>query len=99
MHMFRIGDNELLSNGFVVTMPPIPLAQETQNLISSLDGRQKHIYEVQIPALRQCTGPLSLQQKLAEELKDAIDAHSRQTEVSSLSSLTGGCYFDVVSIH
>ncbi|EDR08047.1 uncharacterized protein LACBIDRAFT_297676 [Laccaria bicolor S238N-H82] len=65
-------------------MPPLPstLAQETQNLISSLDRRQKHINEVQIPALRQCTGPLSLQQKLAEELKDAIDAHSRQIEVN-----------------
>jgi len=82
-------------------MPPLPsaLAQETQNLTSSLDRRQKHICEVQIHALRQCTGPLSLQQKLAEELKDAIDAHSRQIEVSSLSSLTGGCYFDIVSIH
>ena len=65
-------------------LSPLPstLAQETQSLISSLDRRQKHNYEVQISALRQCTGPLSLQQKHAEELKDAIDAHSRQIEVS-----------------
>ncbi|KAL7277341.1 hypothetical protein ACG7TL_009199 [Trametes sanguinea] len=63
-------------------MPPLPSAldAETTNLITSLERRQKDIADFQIPRLRQCTGPLSLQQQYAAELRDDLDAVARQVE-------------------
>ncbi|KAI0642642.1 Sec20-domain-containing protein [Trametes meyenii] len=63
-------------------MPPLPSAldEETSNLISSLGRRQKDLAEFQIPRLRQCTGPLSVQQQYAAELRDDLDTFARQVE-------------------
>ncbi|KAJ3003039.1 hypothetical protein NUW54_g5514 [Trametes sanguinea] len=64
-------------------MPPLPSAldEETTNLITLLERRQKDIADFQIPRLRQCTGPLSLQQQYAAELRDDLDAFARQVEM------------------
>ncbi|KAI0349700.1 Sec20-domain-containing protein [Trametes cingulata] len=63
-------------------MPPLPSAldEETTNLIASLERRQKDLADFQIPRLRQCTGPLTLQQQYAAELRDDLDAFARQIE-------------------
>ncbi|KAI0676488.1 Sec20-domain-containing protein [Trametes maxima] len=63
-------------------MPPLPsvLDEETSNLISSLGRRQKDLADFQIPRLRQCTGPLGVQQQYAVELRDDLDAFARQVE-------------------
>ncbi|KAI0763123.1 Sec20-domain-containing protein [Trametes elegans] len=63
-------------------MPPLPsvLDAETANLIASLERRQKDLSDFQIPRLRQCAGPLSLQQQYAAELRDDLDAFARQVE-------------------
>lgn len=64
-------------------MPPIPntLDEEALQLVLSLERRQEDLSEFQVPRLRSCTGPLSLQQNLAAELREDIDNFSRQVEV------------------
>jgi protein transport protein SEC20 len=64
-------------------MPPIPrtLDQDTLALISSAHRRANDLSECQIPRLRECRGPLSLQQNLAGELREDLDRFSRQVEV------------------
>ncbi|KAI0326134.1 Sec20-domain-containing protein [Cubamyces sp. BRFM 1775] len=63
-------------------MPPLPstLDEETTNLIASIERRQKDLSDFQIPRLRQCTGPLALQQQYAAELRDDLDVLSKQVE-------------------
>lgn len=65
-------------------MPPIPVAfpEDILRLISSLERRQTDLNEFQIPRLKSCHGPLSLQQNLAAEVKEDIDSFSQQVEVN-----------------
>ena len=69
-------------------MPPIPstIDEEASNTIALLERRQKDLLDFQIPRLRNCTGPLTLQQQYAAELRDDLDVFSRQLEVSRVSS-------------
>ena len=69
-------------------MPPIPstIDEEASNTIASLERRQKDLLDFQIPRLRDCTGPLTLQQQYAAELRDDLDVFSRQLEVSHVAS-------------
>ena len=64
-------------------MPPLPSAidEETSNIISSLERRQKDLVDFQIPRLRTCTGPLALQQQYTAEIRDDLDVFARQLEV------------------
>lgn len=64
-------------------MAPIPssLNTETINLIDNLQRRQKDLDDYQVPRLRDCKGPLSVQQKLAAELKEDLNAFGQQIEV------------------
>jgi protein transport protein SEC20 len=64
-------------------MAPIPsrLPEETLALISAAERRYKHIAEVEIPELRKCIGPLSVQQALAEDVREATIALTQQIEV------------------
>ena len=68
---------------FSSIMPPLPSAldDETKSLIASLERRQKDLADFQIPRLRACTGPLTLQQQYAAELRDDLDLFGRQLEV------------------
>ncbi|EMD35457.1 hypothetical protein CERSUDRAFT_96573 [Gelatoporia subvermispora B] len=68
-------------------MPPIPstLDEQTSALIASLQRRQKDLAEFQIPRLRTCTGPLATQQQFAVELREDLDAFSRQVDSLDLS--------------
>ncbi|KAH9855337.1 Sec20-domain-containing protein [Lenzites betulinus] len=68
-------------------MPPLPssLDEESSNLISSLERRQKDLAGFQIPRLRQCTGPLSQQQQYAAELRDDLDVFSTQLETLDIA--------------
>ncbi|KAH9899354.1 Sec20-domain-containing protein [Cubamyces lactineus] len=63
-------------------MPPLPSAldEETADLIASIERRQKDLSDFQIPRLRQCTGPLALQQQYAAELRDDLDVLAKQVE-------------------
>ncbi|KAI8969399.1 hypothetical protein BD414DRAFT_503474 [Trametes punicea] len=45
-----------------------------------MERRQKDIADFQIPRLRQCAGPLSLQQQYAAELRDDLDAFAKHIE-------------------
>ncbi len=64
-------------------MPPIPSAldEETTNIIASLERRQKDILDFQLPRLRTCAGPLTLQQQYAAEVRDDLDVFARELEV------------------
>ncbi|KAJ4490135.1 Sec20-domain-containing protein [Lentinula aciculospora] len=63
-------------------MPPLPpsLPPAAAQLISSIRRREIDISDVQIPRLRTCPGPLSLQQKLSTELREDMDVFARQIE-------------------
>lgn len=64
-------------------MAPIPnrLPEETRSLISAAERRYKHIAEVEIPELRKCIGPLSVQQALAEDVRESTITLTQQIEV------------------
>lgn len=64
-------------------MPPLPttLDDESLQLISSAKRHQKDLSEFQIPRLRTCKGPLSLQQTLAVELREDLDIFAKEIEV------------------
>lgn len=68
------------------TMPPLPTTydDETKGLIASVQRRQKDLSGFQIPRLRTCKGPLSIQQNFAAELREDIDTLGRQIEVANL---------------
>ncbi|KAJ7591479.1 Sec20-domain-containing protein [Mycena floridula] len=63
-------------------MPPLPTTfdEPTLELIASLQRRQKDLLEFQIPRLAECQGPVSLQQDLADELRDDITVFAEQVE-------------------
>ncbi|KAL0960017.1 hypothetical protein HGRIS_011667 [Hohenbuehelia grisea] len=63
-------------------MPPLPntFDDETAQLIAAAHRSSKDIAEFQIPRLRSCTGPLTVQQTLAAELREDIDGFSRHVE-------------------
>ncbi|KAF8195110.1 Sec20-domain-containing protein [Pholiota molesta] len=63
-------------------MAPIPsrLPEEALSLISAVERRYKHISESSVPELRRFVGPLSLQQQLAEDVREDTLALSRQIE-------------------
>jgi protein transport protein SEC20 len=65
-------------------MPPIPVTLDEQTRLSmeSLQRRINDLVKFQIPRLRQCTGPLAIQQRLNAEVRDDIDACTQQVEVS-----------------
>jgi len=67
-------------------MPPIPtkLPEEALSIISAIERRLTHISEVEVPKLRECTGPLSVQQTLAEDVREDTVALTRQIEVRCL---------------
>ena len=66
-------------------MAPIPntLPEDALLLISATERRYNYLTESELPKLRQCIGPLSLQQTLAEDLRMDTVALTRQVEVSS----------------
>ncbi|KAJ3506716.1 hypothetical protein NLJ89_g6712 [Agrocybe chaxingu] len=68
-------------------MPPIPtrLPEETRSRISDAERRYKHLSEVQVPQLRKCTGPLSLQQSLADDLRENTALLAKQIEELDIS--------------
>ncbi|KAG6901599.1 hypothetical protein C0995_010160 [Termitomyces sp. Mi166 len=68
-------------------MAPIPVVftDETSQSISAAKRRQNDLVDFQIPRLRSCQGPLSLQQNLAAELREDIDSFARQVEALELS--------------
>ncbi|TFK26623.1 Sec20-domain-containing protein [Coprinopsis marcescibilis] len=63
-------------------MPPLPTkySEDAKSFIDTLERRSRHLSETQIPALRDCAGPLSVQQELAEELREDLAAFARQIE-------------------
>ncbi|KAF8971834.1 Sec20-domain-containing protein [Flammula alnicola] len=63
-------------------MAPIPsrLPEEALSLISSAERRYKRIVESAVPELRRCIGPLSMQQTLAEDVREETVALTRQIE-------------------
>ena len=68
-------------------MPPIPSAidEETANTIASLERRQKDLTDFQLPRLRSCAGPLTLQQQYAAEIREDLDVFARHVEVRMLA--------------
>lgn len=64
-------------------MAPIPsrLPEEAVSLISAAERRYKHITETEIIELRNCIGPLSVQQALAEDVRGNTIALTQQVEV------------------
>ncbi|KAJ3868931.1 Sec20-domain-containing protein [Lentinula novae-zelandiae] len=63
-------------------MPPLSpiFTPEATQVISSIRRRELDISDVQIPRLKTCLGPLSLQHKLSTELREDIDVFARQIE-------------------
>lgn len=64
-------------------MAPLPstLSEELLTTIDSLRRRRTDLSDFQIPRLRNCTGPLAVQQQYAAELREDLDAFARQVEV------------------
>lgn len=65
-------------------MPPItsPLFIEAQAAYEAISRRLNDISEYQLPRLRDCKGPLPLQQKYAAELRDDTEGLAKRLEVS-----------------
>ncbi|CAK5273838.1 unnamed protein product [Mycena citricolor] len=63
-------------------MPPLPLKfdEETLKLLDAVERHAKDIEDFQIPRLRSCEGPFAVQQTLASELREDVDALARQVE-------------------
>ncbi|PPR02353.1 hypothetical protein CVT24_011697 [Panaeolus cyanescens] len=63
-------------------MPPIAirLSEDAKSLISGLDRRFRFLSEEQVPKLRECSGPLSVQQALAEDIREDTVSLGRQIE-------------------
>lgn len=70
-------------------MAPIPntLPEDALFLISAAERRYNSLTDSELPKLRQCIGPLSVQQTLAEDLRVDTIALTRQVEVSSLETI------------
>jgi protein transport protein SEC20 len=73
-------------------MPPLPTTFDdiAKGLLDALERRQKDIRDFQIPRLRACTGPLSLQQRYAAEVREDVDVFARDVEVRLLLSMRDG---------
>jgi protein transport protein SEC20 len=71
-------------------MPPIasPLFIEAQTTYEGLSRRLKDLNEYQIPRLRDCKGPLTLQQQFAAELRDDTETLAKRLEVNYLAKLS-----------
>ncbi|KIL63131.1 hypothetical protein M378DRAFT_179389 [Amanita muscaria Koide BX008] len=67
-------------------MPPLPATfdEETTDLIDSATRLQKDLAECQIPRLRACVGPLTLQQTYAAEVREDIETLTRKVEALDL---------------
>ncbi|CAE6419543.1 unnamed protein product [Rhizoctonia solani] len=63
-------------------MPPIasPLFIEAQTTHEGISRRLRDINKFQIPRLRECKGPLTLQQQFAAELRDDTEAITKRLE-------------------
>ncbi|KAF8674001.1 Sec20 protein [Rhizoctonia solani] len=63
-------------------MPPVasPLFIEAQTAHEALSRRIRDLGEFQIPRLRDCKGPLTLQQQYAAELRDDTEAITKRLE-------------------
>ncbi|CAE6500279.1 unnamed protein product [Rhizoctonia solani] len=63
-------------------MPPIasPLFIEAQTTHEGISRRLRDLNEFQIPRLRECKGPLTLQQQFAAELRDDTEAIAKRLE-------------------
>ena len=72
-------------------MPPLPvtLNEEIVSIIDSLRRRRQDLSGLQIQRLRTCTGPLTVQQQYAAELREDLDAFARQVEVCLFLDLYG----------
>ena len=70
-------------------MAPISntLPEDALSLTSAAERRYNYLTESELPKLRQCIGPLSLQQTLAEDLRVDTVALTRQVEVSSFENV------------
>jgi len=67
-------------------MPPIPTLpayDEATSIREGLQRRLKDLQEYQIPRLRDCKGPLSLQQQFSGELREDVELFQKQLLVSS----------------
>lgn len=64
-------------------MPPLPttLSEELLTTVDSLRRRRTDLSDFQIPRLRNCTGPLAIQQQYAAELREDLDTFARQVDV------------------
>ncbi|KIY47404.1 hypothetical protein FISHEDRAFT_23913, partial [Fistulina hepatica ATCC 64428] len=80
-------------------MPPIPtrLSGNVSEMIDSAERRRDDLVNFQIPRLRSCEGPLSLQQSIASELREDMDRLFLQLE--TLDSYTDGTNEAVISLH
>ncbi|KAM6503614.1 Sec20 domain containing protein [Amanita muscaria] len=67
-------------------MPPLPATfdEETTDLVNSATRLQKDLAECQIPRLRACVGPLTLQQTYAAEVREDIEMLMRKVEALDL---------------
>ncbi|CAE6461741.1 unnamed protein product [Rhizoctonia solani] len=63
-------------------MPPVasPLFIEAQTAHEGISRRLRDLNEFQIPRLRECKGPLTLQQQFAAELRDDTEAITKRIE-------------------
>jgi len=63
-------------------MAPIPntFPEDALSLISAAERRYNYLTDSELPKLRQCIGPLSLQQTLAEDIRVDTVALTRQVE-------------------
>jgi protein transport protein SEC20 len=69
-------------------MPPIPFDQDVLDLIDAINRRKKDLVEFQIPRLKACKGPLSVQQQYVVEVRDDTEALTRQVEVGRFNVFT-----------
>ena len=67
-------------------MAPVPsrLHADAVTLISTCEGRHNHISKTLIPELGACVGPYSVQQRLSDDIREAIAALCRQIDVCTL---------------
>lgn len=69
---------------FVMSSPPPSFSGEAPELIASIQRHQSDLTQLQIPRLRSCTGPLSVQQNLAAELREDMDTFEERVQELNL---------------
>lgn len=82
-------------------MAPIPsrLHADTVVLISTCEGRHNHISKTLIPELGACVGPYPVQQRLAEDIRDATAGLCRQIDVCRISVYVYGISFNLMQFY